>query len=356
MRTNSTPILPKLAVVIGFLVLALPGPARAADDLVRTPFGLVHKDCLVQHSAGTTLKTIENGVRATAADGTVVDHITSDKCRQFMKSFVPRHPGDFSQSNPISNGWFNYTGWYPPRPIGEFTGTYTMPGLPSSPGYQNVYYFIGTQDNASTPLTILQPVIGYNQIGGSGWTLSSWNCCPSGQVHQGNVVSGMGPGDTISGSIKQISSSPSTYKIVGTWNGQDADLSVEVGQEVFNWADVTLEAYNVYDCDQFMNGPFVFSDLVVKDTSGNVMAPDWTLYPSPDGTTACNGKIAVSGSTVSIQENIPICSNVIAGPIWSNADAQTKCPATCSVVSEAWNGQWTTTKPGVESVCGCCTN
>ncbi|MGH1538937.1 MAG: mannan-binding lectin [Arenicella sp.] len=42
-----------------------------------------------------------------------------------------------------------------------------------------------------------------------------------------------------------------------------------------------------------------------------------------------------------------------AGPIWSNEDAQTKCPTTCSNVSLQWNKQWTTTVPGQMSVCGC---
>ena len=42
--------------------------------------------------------------------------------------------------------------------------------------------------------------------------------------------------------------------------------------------------------------------------------------------------------------------DVKAGPIWSNADAQMKCPSVCGGLS--WNGQWTTTEPGRMSVCG----
>ncbi|WP_433931509.1 mannan-binding protein [Sorangium cellulosum] len=42
--------------------------------------------------------------------------------------------------------------------------------------------------------------------------------------------------------------------------------------------------------------------------------------------------------------------DVGAGPIWNNADAQSKCPAVCG--SLRWNGQWTTTVPGQMSVCG----
>ena len=42
-----------------------------------------------------------------------------------------------------------------------------------------------------------------------------------------------------------------------------------------------------------------------------------------------------------------------AGPIWNNPDAQTKCPKVCTQYTAQWNGQWTTTIPGLMSVCGC---
>ena len=51
-----------------------------------------------------------------------------------------------------------------------------------------------------------------------------------------------------------------------------------------------------------------------------------------------------------------VCANpkhYSAGPIWSNTDALAKCAKTCSTHG-GWNGQWTTTQQGVESVCGCC--
>jgi FtsP/CotA-like multicopper oxidase with cupredoxin domain len=50
-----------------------------------------------------------------------------------------------------------------------------------------------------------------------------------------------------------------------------------------------------------------------------------------------------------------------AGPIWNNDDAQQKCPKVCAAVKSdpprawTWNGNWTTTVPGEQSVCGCAT-
>lgn len=42
-----------------------------------------------------------------------------------------------------------------------------------------------------------------------------------------------------------------------------------------------------------------------------------------------------------------------AGPVWTDADADGKCPAVCSHFGARWNGQWSTTVEGVMSVCGC---
>jgi len=42
---------------------------------------------------------------------------------------------------------------------------------------------------------------------------------------------------------------------------------------------------------------------------------------------------------------------VEAGPIWSQSDAQKKCPEVAKANGLAWNGQWRTTVPGRMSVC-----
>ncbi|WP_185235265.1 mannan-binding protein [Teredinibacter franksiae] len=52
--------------------------------------------------------------------------------------------------------------------------------------------------------------------------------------------------------------------------------------------------------------------------------------------------LAISGNALAVDIN--------AGPIWSNSDAQSKCPAVCSGLT--WNGQWVTTKAGKMSACG----
>jgi hypothetical protein len=49
----------------------------------------------------------------------------------------------------------------------------------------------------------------------------------------------------------------------------------------------------------------------------------------------------------------PATLTLEAGPIWSGADANTKCPNVCNPINMNWNGQWWTTVPGSMSVCQC---
>jgi hypothetical protein len=46
--------------------------------------------------------------------------------------------------------------------------------------------------------------------------------------------------------------------------------------------------------------------------------------------------------------------DVNAGPLFNQQDAEAKCPGVCTAKNNGkWNGNWLTTAPGKESVCGC---
>lgn len=47
-----------------------------------------------------------------------------------------------------------------------------------------------------------------------------------------------------------------------------------------------------------------------------------------------------------------VSTDIEAGPIWSQADAELKCPVAATAVQGRWNGQWVTTVPNEMSVCG----
>ena len=93
-------------------------------------------------------------------------------------------------------------------------------------------------------------------------------------------------------------------------------------------------------------------------TYAPIVGPDGTKYcdERSDAGTCNNQRSAyVTGGNVQIAYLGPAdsCTDVNAGPIFDSAQAQQVCPGVCTAPQQ-WNGQWTTTQPGVMSVCGCC--
>ena len=66
----------------------------------------------------------------------------------------------------------------------------------------------------------------------------------------------------------------------------------------------------------------------------------------------CLGIVTIGTSTILGSATQAAATDVKAGPIWNNEDAKAKCPVAAAAVSRQWNGQWTTTIQGKESVCG----
>ena len=67
------------------------------------------------------------------------------------------------------------------------------------------------------------------------------------------------------------------------------------------------------------------------------------------------GALIVGSSAVFGFSSQALARDVKAGPIFSNDQAKTICPGVCNTLGARWkwNGQWVTTVPGKQSVCGC---
>ena len=76
------------------------------------------------------------------------------------------------------------------------------------------------------------------------------------------------------------------------------------------------------------------------------------------GTADAKNKNTTSGNLshlfLDVVAGLGQCVHVQAGPIYSQSEAETTCPTTCSIPLGKWNGQWKTTEQNVMSVCGCC--
>jgi len=206
----------------------------------------------------------------------------------------------YNRTNPqvgkALDGWLDYVGDYPSGTVTGFTSTYTVPPNPQDDGSQVLFYFIGTQNNDDSSISILQPVLTWGN-GINGWSFASWNCCPAGQQQESNPIQGFSAGQTVSGSIV---ASGTNWVITSTANGKSTVLTVADASRTFDWVDVTLETYTVSNCQQFPNGPMTFSNMQLTTTNGG-QTPDWTPYT---GATECGGVLnVINPQTITITHN-----------------------------------------------------
>jgi hypothetical protein len=279
-------------------------------DVTITPFGIRPTQCVLEVPSGSHVYEHPSGVRVLSpmpGSNQLVEtiHTVDPACHQdniVEKMHARRKVREQADAFPI-NGWLDYGGWYPPtgqNNLDSFVSTYTTPGNPSAPnGPEVLFYFIGMQNNAyPNAVNILQPVLTWGN-GVSGWNLASWDCCPSNITVKSTTITGFGAGDTIVGTIKRQDASTWIIDSLITKTGKNTTLYSHVGNYLYDWADVTLEVYNIVSCADFANGPMTFSNLLLKDAQQQALTPSWQLT----GATDCSGKITVSGNTAVIQHS-----------------------------------------------------
>jgi hypothetical protein len=67
--------------------------------------------------------------------------------------------------------------------------------------------------------------------------------------------------------------------------------------------------------------------------------------------TTVPGRMSVCEIRLSPSKEIKVVESIEAGAIWSQWDAEKKCPEVAKKNGGTWNGQWRTTVPGRMSVC-----
>jgi len=276
-----------------------------AEEMVITPYGIRRASCILEvpHDAVVTpVKDSSNRLLVSHPTNTFIHTVPAhcgddiDSIRQRSRRAVPTEPQAI-------NGWLDNAGWYPPgsqNQLNSFTSTYVVPGNPSVMSSQVLFYFIGMQDNdAPKAVNIIQPVLTWGN-GNQRWYMESWACCPSNITVHSPALFGLVPGSKVGATIERLSDS--IWRIDSEFNGQHTTLNAQVGDYNYNWADVTLEVYNVdpNQCGMFGPGPAYFNDLTLKDKQGQTLNPGWGMT----GGTACGGKIVRENSnTIYIQHS-----------------------------------------------------
>jgi len=276
--------------------------AFAYGDLVLTPFGYRPSECVLEVPHGSTV-TPEEGT-----DKLIITTPATDNQAASVQYYAaPPHCGDdigkirekrFGKTDggdpQVINGWLDYVGVYPPAPennIKKFTSTYVVPNdPPNNQGTQTLFYFIGMQDNDSpNAVNILQPVLTWGN-GNREWYVKSWICCPKNISTSSPPVYGLKAGSQLQGVISR--ESDSNWLVDSIFNGQHTTLNSQVGDYIYNWADITLEVYGVNNCPDLAKGQAFFNDLVLTDSKDQKITPDWQDISKA---TTCGGSIKPNG-------------------------------------------------------------
>lgn len=276
----------KLVVLLSVLCFAF---SLKSEEYVSTPHGERLKECVMSFPQGTLVEELSNGnLLVEYKNGTNEIIVPPVQCHDDYARMIKSHD---RKNSP--NAWLDNAGWYPPgRDMSKFTGTYIVPGNPNRGGC-TLYYFIGMQNNGDGPVNILQPVLAYQ---GSGWTYTSWICCPSNISTTGNTVRAAAA-ETLEGFIVRVDSN--TWDVYGTnAAGQKTDLKQRVGPYKYSWADVTMEQYSYSSCSQSPKGPITFKDMKIYNAGGTQITPEW----KGSGETMCSGHLnIVSPSEITIE-------------------------------------------------------
>jgi len=262
-------------------------------EYVPTPQGHRLKECVMSFPQGTTVEELPNGnLLADYANGTSEIFTVPEQCHEDMTRMLKARE---SKNGP--NAWLDNAGWYPPsKDISKFTGTYINPAGSPDKGGATLYYFIGAENIGSGPVNIVQPVLAYQ---GSGWTYTSWICCPSNISTTGNTVR-TSAGATMTGGVERTDSN--TWDVYGTnENGQKTDLKQRVGPYKYTWADVTMEQYSYSQCNQSPKGPITFKNMKIWNGAGQEITPEW----KGTGETMCKGTLIIKSPSEITIEHTP---------------------------------------------------
>lgn len=276
-----------------------------------TPYGARPRNCIFKVPSGSIVRDLPGrafSVQPPHAEAYYVE--VPKECDEFAAQTWEQLP----RAGVIPDGWINNAGAYYTAPgdnthLNKFTGKWNVPAAPVSPKKpETLYWFIGLEDRSQGSLTsILQPVLTWGdetEGGVGGWHLWSWACCPKNVSWHSEDINGFKTGDTIYGSIEKVSDSTwvidSAFQDSGSiWH--NTTLKAQVGNFDYNYADVTLEVYNVTGCEQIAQGAVSFRDLKLSlNTGGGWKPATWYTNGMETGCQANTKIIDVASIDISV--------------------------------------------------------
>lgn len=225
-------------------LIAVVGATAAAATTVRTPFGDVHRSCVLRVPSGSTVGEAADGrsVTITYANGTAatLPACAAAPAASYAVVVARRRPQDAPVGDAPVGGAANpptWKGWPFHLWFGAAYATFTKPALIGDIIEMNTTWLVparptNTRGNASDPWgghaptlstwigvqggAVLQPVLEWNGLVAGDFDISSWNCCPAGYVVHSDPVGGLRPGDVLLGSVRQSAADNDVFTVTST--------------------------------------------------------------------------------------------------------------------------------------------
>jgi len=272
------------------------GDDRPVDTVI-TPVGLIPRECLYKVPSGTHVEEREDDV--------ILRHHTFNT-RRILKNPNCSMSGGLKRQFPASyDGWLAYTYWQYPQGIGKFYGNFSVPATSPKNAPEELYIFTGLQNInwipkvdpiPSGPFDIIQPVLQYPADSGDSWSVKSWYVT----LDQGVIVS-----DEIAVEESEviysymIKTGPAQWEIAAFNSKGESTIIHPKASRLSSqpWAYNTAECYGCNSCSYEPSSPTHFTQLVLQDTTGKVLTPQWKAAVSPHK--KCK-EVAVVNSPVSV--------------------------------------------------------
>eukprot|EP01084_Bolivina_argentea_P095315 171385_1 len=272
------------------------------EGMVATPHGIRPKQCVHQvYDNDHIIKPMTGGVLVEYPGLQTSEWFPElpecvENAKQLQNEWTQRAEGNLT-----SGGYELYGLYTTPNKMGNFSATYTLPNDSPTNNNQILYYFVGIQATSNN-VTIIQPCIGYCPGNGGcgpaygnyvGWSMSSWNCCPSGETHYGKGIK-LEPGVTVEADTY---STGSYAKVWERYNGQTSVLQIQGDYRDFDLLVLAGEFYDWKGCDDFNKNPFMFRNMKITDIHGNKVDPKWDIINNIKN---CGASLTINGNTATM--------------------------------------------------------
>lgn len=269
---------------LGLLVLVLPlscasapsddtaDESAASSTTVITPFGRMKRACV-------------------HADG---EGVSDPSCITSSPSLAPG--GTTGDAEPA--GWVAWADQDLASGVSFLQADFTVPPVPAKVSDQVIFLFPSLTPSTNPP--IIQPVLQFGAAadgGGRYWSIASWYLDINANSHNSKVVK-VNAGDKLRGTIQGTGTCKNG--VCSSWTVTLADLTqpslkttlttTAGGSKYTQIQGAALETYEMTSCANYPSKGVSFTNIIMKDNSGNPLTPKWNLFNNTTATPQCGFK------------------------------------------------------------------